>query len=213
MHILLFDNHDSFTWNLSHDLERAGADVMVARAEELPVDEKELRAFLSQFVAVVLSPGAGMPAEAPMLMAVLDFCIKNKKPVLGVCLGFQAIVEYFGGELENMREVLHGRVGRMILSEQYDKKNGLFENVQFPCEVAHYHSWVAKEEAFPQVLMVEARTEQGMILALRHKSLPISGFQFHPESVLTPDGRVMLSNWLNAFKRESLPTDVSPFQR
>jgi anthranilate synthase component 2 len=213
MHILLFDNHDSFTWNLSHDLERAGADVMVARAEELPVDEKEQRAFLSQFVAVVLSPGAGMPAEAPMLMALLDFCVKNKMPVLGVCLGFQAIVEYFGGELENMREVLHGRVGRMILSEQYDKKNGLFENVQFPCEVAHYHSWVAKEETLPQVLMVEARTEQGMILALRHKSLPISGFQFHPESVLTPDGRVMLSNWLNAFKRESLPTDVSPFQR
>ena len=199
MHILLFDNHDSFTWNLSHDLERAGADVMVARAEELPVDEKEQRAFLSQFVAVVLSPGAGMPAEAPMLMAVLDFCVKNKKPVLGVCLGFQAIVEYFGGELENMREVLHGRVGRMILSEQYDKKNGLFENVQFPCEVAHYHSWFAKEGSLPQVLMVEARTEQGMILALRHKSLPISGFQFHPESVLTPDGRVMLSNWLNRF--------------
>jgi anthranilate synthase/aminodeoxychorismate synthase-like glutamine amidotransferase len=213
MHILLFDNHDSFTWNLSHDLERAGADVMVARAEELPVGEKEQRAFLSQFVAVVLSPGAGMPAEAPMLMAVLDFCVKNKKPVLGVCLGFQAIVEYFGGELENMREVLHGRVGRMILSEQYETKNGLFENVQFPCEVAHYHSWVAKEEALPQVLMVEARTEQGMILALRHKSLPISGFQFHPESVLTPDGRVMLSNWLNALKREALTTDVLPFQR
>jgi len=213
MHILLFDNHDSFTWNLSHDLERAGADVMVARAEELPVDEKEQRAFLSQFVAVVLSPGAGMPAEAPMLMALLDFCVKNKMPVLGVCLGFQAIVEYFGGELENMREVLHGRVGRMILSEQYDKKNGLFENVQFPCEVAHYHSWVAKEEVLPQVLMVEARTEQGMILALRHKSLPISGFQFHPESVLTPDGRVMLSNWLNALKREALTTDVLPFQR
>jgi len=198
MHILLFDNHDSFTWNLSHDLERAGADVMVARAEELPVDKKEQREFLSQFVAVVLSPGAGVPAEAPMLMAVLDFFVKNKKPVLGVCLGFQAIVEYFGGELENMREVLHGRVGRMVLSEQYDMKNGLFENVQFPCEVAHYHSWVAKEGSLPQVLMVEARTEQGMILALRHKSLPISGFQFHPESVLTPDGRVMLNNWIQS---------------
>ena len=203
MRILLFDNHDSFTWNLSHDLERLGADVMVVRAEELPFDEAERSAFLSQFVAVVLSPGAGMPAEAPMLMAVLDFCVKNKMPVLGVCLGFQAIVEYFGGDLENMREVLHGRVGRMVLSEQYEKKNGLFENVPFPCEVAHYHSWVANEKALPQVLIVEARTEQGMILALRHKSLPISGFQFHPESVLTPDGRVMLSNWLNAQKRQA----------
>ena len=211
MRILLFDNHDSFTWNLSHDLERAGADVMVVRAEELPFDEAERIAFLSQFLAVVLSPGSGMPSEAPMLMAVLDFYVKNKKPVLGVCLGFQAIVEYFGGELENMREVLHGRVGRMVLSEQYDLNHGLFENINFPCEVAHYHSWVAKEDAFPQVLMVEARTEQGMIMALRHKSLPISGFQFHPESVLTPDGRVMLNNWLKELKRSSFTTGVSPF--
>jgi len=200
MRILLFDNHDSFTWNLSHDLERAGADVVVARAEELPVDAKEQSAFLSQFVAVVLSPGAGMPSEAPMLMAVLDFFVLNNKPVLGVCLGLQAIVEYFGGELENMQEVLHGRVGRLILSEHYVPDHGLFENVKFPCEVAHYHSWFANEDTFPQVLMVEARTEQGIIMALRHKSLPISGFQFHPESVLTPDGRVMLSNWLNALK-------------
>lgn len=200
MRILLFDNHDSFTWNLSHDLERAGADVLVVRAEELPFDEAERSAFLSQFMAVVLSPGSGMPSEAPMLMELLDVCVLKKKPVLGVCLGLQAIVEYFGGELENMRDVLHGRVGRMILSEEYDPKHGLFEGVNLPCEVAHYHSWFAKEDAFPQVLMVEARTEQGMIMALRHKSLPISGFQFHPESVLTPDGRVMLSNWLNALK-------------
>ena len=160
MRILLFDNHDSFTWNLSHDLERAGADVVVVRAEELPFDEAEKSAFLSQFMAVVLSPGSGMPSEAPMLMELLDVCVLKKKPVLGVCLGFQAIVEYFGGELENMRDVLHGRLGRMILSEEYDMKHGLFEGVKFPCEVAHYHSWFAKEDAFPQVLMVEARTEQ-----------------------------------------------------
>ncbi len=172
--------------------------VVVVRAEVLPVGEIEQIEFLSQFAAVVLSPGSGMPSQAPMLMEILDFFVLNNKPVLGVCLGLQAIVEYFGGELENMSEVLHGRVGRMVLSEQYDMKNGLFENVQFPCEVAHYHSWVAKEETLPQVLMVEARTEQGMILALRHKSLPISGFQFHPESVLTPDGRVMLNNWIQS---------------
>ena len=200
MHILLFDNHDSFTWNLAHDLERANADVVVVRAEELPIDKTKQREYLAQFAAVVLSPGAGMPTQAPKLMEVLDNCILNQTPVLGVCLGLQAIVEYFGGDLENMSKVLHGRVGRLVLSKDYEKKNGVFENVQFPCEVAHYHSWVAKEETLPQVLMVEARSEQGMIMAIRHKSLPISGFQFHPESVLTPDGRVMINNWLNSLK-------------
>jgi anthranilate synthase component 2 len=200
MHILLFDNHDSFTWNLSHDLERAGADVVVVRAEELPVGKIEQIEFLSQFAAVVLSPGSGMPSQAPMLMEVLDNFIVNQKPVLGVCLGLQAIVEYFGGELENMSEVLHGRVGRMVLSEDYEKKKGIFENVQFPCEIGHYHSWVAKEGSIPKVLKVEARSEQGLIMSIRHKSLPISGLQFHPESVLTQDGRLMLSNWLNSLK-------------
>ena len=200
MHILLFDNHDSFTWNLSHDLERAGADVVVVRAEELPVGKIEQIEFLSQFAAVVLSPGSGMPSQAPMLMEVLDNFIVNQKPVLGVCLGLQAIVEYFGGELENMSEVLHGRVGRMVLSEDYEKKKGIFENVQFPCEIGHYHSWVAKEGSIPKVLKVEARSEQGLIMSIRHKSLPISGLQFHPESVLTQDGRLMLSNWFNSLK-------------
>jgi anthranilate synthase component 2 len=202
MHILLFDNHDSFTWNLSHDLERAGADVVVVRAEELPVGKIEQIEFLSQFAAVVLSPGSGMPSQAPMLMEILDFFVLNNKPVLGVCLGLQAIVEYFGGELENMSEVLHGRVGRMVLSEDYEKKKGIFENVQFPCEIGHYHSWVAKEGSIPKVLKVEARSEQGLIMSIRHKSLPISGLQFHPESVLTQDGRLMLSNWLNSLNRE-----------
>lgn len=200
MHILLFDNHDSFTWNLAHDLEIGGANVTVVRADELPIDRNELSDFVAGFVAVVLSPGAGMPTQAPMLMEVLDICIVNQTPVLGVCLGLQAIVEHFGGDLENMSEVLHGRVGIMVLSKEYEKQNGIFENVQFPCEVGHYHSWIAKEETLPKVLMVEARSEQGMIMAVRHKSLPISGFQFHPESVLTPDGRVMLNNWLNSLK-------------
>jgi len=200
MHILLFDNHDSFTWNLAHDLERGGANVTVVRAEELPIDRSELSDFVSRFVAVVLSPGAGMPSQAPMLMEVLDNCIVNQKHVLGVCLGLQAIVEYFGGELENMSEVLHGRVGRIVWAKEAGQQSGVFENIQFPCEVGHYHSWVAKEEALPKVLMVEARSEQGMIMAIRHRSLPISGFQFHPESVLTPDGRVMLNNWLNSLK-------------
>jgi len=133
-------------------------------------------------------------------MEVLDNCIVNQKHVLGVCLGLQAIVEYFGGELENMSEVLHGRVGRIVWAKEAGQQSGVFENIQFPCEVGHYHSWVAKEEALPKVLMVEARSEQGMIMAIRHRSLPISGFQFHPESVLTPDGRVMLNNWLNSLK-------------
>ena len=103
-----------------------------------------------------------------------------------------------------MSEVLHGRVGRIVWAEEAGKQRGVFENVQFPCEVAHYHSWVANKETLPQVLMVEARSEQGMIMAVRHKSLPISGIQFHPESILTPDGRVMLNNWLNSLIRLNL---------
>ena len=198
MHILLFDNHDSFTWNLSHDLERAGADVVVVRAEELPVGEIEQIEFLSQFAAVVLSPGSGMPSQAPMLMEILDFFVLNNKPVLGVCLGLQAIVEYFGGELENMSEVLHGRVGRMVLSEDYEKKKGIFENVQFPCEVGHYHSWCAVEASLPSDLSVLARSDSKIILAISHISRPIVGLQFHPESILTTDGRLMLKNWVNS---------------
>jgi anthranilate synthase/aminodeoxychorismate synthase-like glutamine amidotransferase len=196
--ILLFDNQDSFTWNLSHDLERLseGLDVVVKTALELP-PASELSDFINSHDAVILSPGPGMPAEAPMLMEVLDIAIECSKPVLGICLGLQAIVEHFGGELENLEHVLHGRTTEMIWVGEGDPY-GVFENIKFPCIVGHYHSWVARDEEFPdKVLKIEARNQQGLIMAISHRTLPVSGFQFHPESILTPDGRDMLANWLD----------------
>jgi anthranilate synthase/aminodeoxychorismate synthase-like glutamine amidotransferase len=191
MNVLLFDNHDSFSWNLSHDLERAGANVVVVRPEELKI---EIDKVLEPFDAIVLSPGPGMPSDAPGLMDVLASAVKLDKPILGVCLGLQAIVEYFGGELENMNEVLHGRVGVLEIVEPCD----IFENIHSGCEVGHYHSWCAVEASLPSDLSVLARSNTKIILAISHKSRPIVGLQFHPESILTTDGRLMLKNWVNS---------------
>ena len=191
MHVLLFDNHDSFSWNLSHDLERAGANVVVVRPEELKI---EIDKVLEPFDAIVLSPGPGMPSDAPGLMDVLASAVKLDKPILGVCLGLQAIVEFFGGELENMNEVLHGRVGVLEIIEPCD----IFENIHSGCEVGHYHSWCAVEASLPSDLSVLARSNTKIILAISHKSRPIVGLQFHPESILTTEGRLMLKNWVNS---------------
>lgn len=191
MNVLLFDNHDSFSWNLSHDLERAGASVVVVRPEALKM---EIDKVLEPFDAIVLSPGPGMPSDAPGLMDVLASAVKLRKPILGVCLGLQAIVEFFGGELENMNEVLHGRVGVLEIVENCD----IFENINSGCEVGHYHSWCAVEANLPSNLSVLARSDSKIILAISHKTRPIVGLQFHPESILTTDGRLMLKNWVNS---------------
>ncbi|MBM55838.1 MAG: aminodeoxychorismate/anthranilate synthase component II [Euryarchaeota archaeon] len=200
MRILLFDNHDSFTWNLAHEIERvdANATVEVLTAEDLPIID-EVPNLISGYDAVVLSPGPGMPAEASMLMEVLDMSIESGKPILGICLGLQAIVEHYGGELDNLEEVLHGRVTKMHWVGE-GEPNGIFNRIDFPCQVGHYHSWVASEEGFPEEFIVEASNEKGLIMAIRHKFLPIRGFQFHPESILTPDGRSMLLEWLNSIR-------------
>lgn len=191
MNVLLFDNHDSFSWNLSHDLERAGANVVVVRPEAL---ERDVDKVLKPFDAIVLSPGPGMPSDAPGLMDVLTSAVRLGKPILGVCLGLQAIVEFFGGELENMNEVLHGRVGVLEIVEPCD----IFENINSGCEVGHYHSWCTVEATLPADLSVLARSHSKIVLAISHKTKPIVGLQFHPESILTIDGRLMLRNWVNS---------------
>ena len=191
MNVLLFDNHDSFSWNLSHDLERAGASVVVVRPEELKI---EIDKVLEPFDAIELSPGPGMPSDASGLMDVLASAVKLDKPILGVCLGLQAIVEFFGGELENMNKVLHGRVGVLEIVEPCD----IFENINTGCEVGHYHSWCTVEETLPSNLSVLARSDSKIVLAISHKTKPIVGLQFHPESILTTEGRLMLKNWVNS---------------
>ena len=195
MRILLFDNHDSFTWNLAHEMERVEDSLVVEvkTAEEMSLNE------VAFYDAVVLSPGPGMPSDAMMLSEVLDESLKCEKPVLGICLGLQAIVEHFGGKLENLEEVLHGRVTEMVW-EAEGEPQGIFKGINFPCQVGHYHSWVALREGFPESLMIEASNKQGLVMAVRHRTLPVSGFQFHPESILTPDGRFILKAWLESLK-------------
>ena len=200
MRIFLFDNHDSFTWNLAHAIESVDQRVVVEvkTAKQLP-SVNGVPELIKGYDAVVLSPGPGMPAKAKMLMEVLGISIDQGKPVLGICLGLQAIVEHFGGELDNLEEVLHGRVTQMVWVGEVDP-HGVFSKIEFPCIVGHYHSWVANYETLPEVLKVETSNEEGMIMAICHRTLPIRGFQFHPESILTPDGRAMLLAWLKEIK-------------
>ena len=198
MRILLFDNQDSFTWNLAHEMERVDfeVDIEVKTAQDLK-ELSNLSAFVSDYDAVIISPGPGMPSDAPLLNDILKEALDQTLPTLGICLGMQAIVEHFGGQLENLENVLHGRVSNM----DGDSKWSLFNGVSLPCQVGHYHSWVAADVGFPESeLQVKARNQQGLIMAIEHLSLPITGFQFHPESILTPDGRLMLSNWLQSLK-------------
>jgi anthranilate synthase component 2 len=203
--ILLFDNQDSFTWNLAHDLERVNDDVNVEvkTASDLKdsLNNKEkLKEFVRAFDAVVLSPGPGMPADASGLIEILEAAIELKKPLLGVCLGLQVIVEHYGGTLDNMKDVLHGRNTQISLVDN-ENPHLLFKEIQFPCDVGHYHSWVTSDKNFPEhELKVEARNEQGMIMAISHRTLPITGLQFHPESILTPDGRTILAGWLSSIR-------------
>ncbi len=200
MRILLFDNHDSFTWNLAHEIERVDKSVVVEvkTAKQLPLFN-EIPKLVKGYDAVVLSPGPGKPEKAEMLMEILDISVKEGKPILGICLGLQAIVVYFGGELDNLEEVLHGRVTQMVWIGERDAQ-GVFSNIEFPCAVGHYHSWVANDKTLPDVLKIETSNEEGMIMAISHRTLPIRGFQFHPESILTPDGRAMLLAWLQEIK-------------
>jgi len=198
MRILLLDNYDSFTWNLQHYLVRAGAQVDVHRNDAIQPMAT------TGYDGIVLSPGPGLPAEAGQLMNLITVAAAQRIPVLGVCLGMQAIAESFGAMLRNLPEVLHGQQTALTTFEP----EGLFAGVTRPTPIGHYHSWVVDEEDWPAVLQVTARNESGLPMALRHSTLPIVGIQFHPESVLTPEGDRMLRNWLEsvaAYRKQHPP--------
>ncbi|MBO4333153.1 MAG: aminodeoxychorismate/anthranilate synthase component II [Paludibacteraceae bacterium] len=184
--IVIIDNYDSFTYNLSHLVKALGADVTVYRNDQFELPQ------LEQFDKIILSPGPGIPSEAGLLLDV----IKNyagKKPILGVCLGHQAIGEAFGGKLTNLSQVYHGlQTPCNIFGNDY-----IFDGIGNICQIGRYHSWVVDKEGFPKCLEVTAESEEGFIMGLKHKDYDIHGIQFHPESVLTPDGEKMISNWLN----------------
>ncbi len=185
MRILLLDNHDSFTWNLQHILvQHAAVDVVMNDA--ISVDEA------AQYDRIVLSPGPGLPREAGILMELVHKLMPTH-PILGVCLGMQAIVEACGGTLYNQARVMHGLAVGCTPEEPCDP---LFAGLTVPFEVGLYHSWAADPGTFPKDLRITARSEQGVIMALRHRGHAVCGVQFHPESVLTPMGGAIIANWL-----------------
>lgn len=195
MKIAIIDNYDSFTYNLSHLVKELGAEVTVLRNDAFQLSD------LEEFDKIILSPGPGIPAEAGLLLDVVK-TYAGRKPMLGVCLGEQAIGEAFGAKLTNLSDVFHGVQTPVYVQNDNDAQNGqereyIFDGLPQQIPVGRYHSWVVDREQLPQCLEITATDEQGYIMALRHKTLDVHGIQFHPESVLTPDGKTMIANFIN----------------
>lgn len=186
MKVVIIDNYDSFTYNLSHLVKELGAEVTVYRNDKFEMEQ------LEAFDKIILSPGPGIPSEAGLLLDVIR-AYAGKKPVLGVCLGHQAIGESFGGQLTNLSQVYHGVATPCHITQQ----DYLFEGLPETIEVGRYHSWVVDNVGFPDCLEVTSVSDEGFIMSLRHKEFDIRGIQYHPESVLTPEGKTLLKNWLD----------------
>ena len=189
MNILIIDNYDSFTYNLAHLVEEiTGKLPDVYRNDEISLEEIE------PYEVLILSPGPGIPDEAGILKEVIKK-FTGIKPIFGVCLGLQAITEVFGGELENLSNVFHGVATEMKVTKE---DTTLFEGLPNIFKAARYHSWIASKKNFPDKLEVTAIDEDGSIMALRHKEYKIMAVQFHPESILTPDGKQIVANFINS---------------
>ncbi len=187
MKIVIIDNYDSFTYNLSHLIKEIGAEVTVIRNDQFTLNQ------LERYDKIVLSPGPGIPSEAGLLLDVIK-TYKGRKPILGVCLGHQAIGEVFGGTLENLSDVFHG-----VATEGTQFSNDyIFDSLPKRITMGRYHSWVVSRENFPTCLEVTAVSDEGQIMALKHKNYDIHGIQFHPESVLTPEGKTILRNFIES---------------
>jgi len=194
MKILVFDNYDSFTYNLVHLVEKITREkVDVYRNDQIPLENIDV------YDKIILSPGPGLPAEAGLLLPLIKKYAPYKS-ILGVCLGHQAIGESFGGKLVNLSKVYHGVASPVNIVEQKNKTNNvsadLFAGLSDGFMAGRYHSWVIDPSGFPGVLEVTATDALGHIMALRHKTYDVLGVQFHPESVLTPDGERIMRNWL-----------------
>lgn len=185
MKIVIIDNYDSFTYNLSHLLKELGAEVDVVRNDKFELKD------LEQYDKIVLSPGPGIPSEAGLLLDVIR-TYAGRKPILGVCLGHQAIGEVFGASLENLKEVYHGvQTEGTQLGNDY-----IFDGLPERVMMGRYHSWVVAKDSVPECLEVTAMSDDGEIMAMRHRQYDIHGIQFHPESVLTPEGKIIVGNFL-----------------
>ena len=185
MKIVIIDNYDSFTYNLSHLVKELGAEVTVVRNDQFALSE------LEAYDKIILSPGPGIPSEAGLLLDVIR-TYAGKKPILGVCLGHQAIGECFGAQLTNLSEVFHG-----VATEGTQFGNDpIFAGLPQRITMGRYHSWVVSKDGLPSCLEITAESDEGQIMALRHREYDIHGIQFHPESVLTPEGRKIIENFI-----------------
>ena len=185
--VLVIDNYDSFVYNLVQYLGELGADPIVHRNDEITIDD----ARSLQPDAVLLSPGPGRPEDAGILCSVIE-AFAGVVPVFGVCLGHQAIGHVFGGKVVSASELVHGKT-----SEIEHHNVGVFEGLENPLTATRYHSLIVDEDSLPSSLEITARTSDGMIMGLRHRTLDIEGVQFHPESILTTVGHQMLRNFLS----------------
>ncbi|MDN6280963.1 MAG: aminodeoxychorismate/anthranilate synthase component II [Psychroflexus sp.] len=185
--VLVIDNYDSFVYNLVHYLEEFDADVSVYRNDQIDLKSIE------HFDKILLSPGPGIPDEAGLLKTIIRE-YADRKPILGVCLGLQAIVEVYGGTLKNLEQVYHGISTPAKLIVQDDL---LFKGIPENFEIGRYHSWCSSQKV-PDILEVTAIDHSNEVMAIRHKTLPIHAVQFHPESILTAHGKQMIKNWINS---------------
>jgi anthranilate synthase component 2 len=188
MKILVFDNYDSFTYNLVQMIRQLAptAHLEVFRNDEIELEE------IKKYDKIVLSPGPGIPSESGLLLPLIKEYASTKS-ILGVCLGQQAIAQSFGGSLTNLSKVYHGIATPITLTQD----SALYKGMPTQFVVGRYHSWVVNEEDLPSDLIITSKDEDGYIMSLEHKTYDVKGVQYHPESVLTPDGTTIISNWLN----------------
>ena len=195
--ILVVDNYDSFVFNLVQYLQQLGAEVVVKRNDEVNAES------INGFDGVLLSPGPGTPEDAGACIEIVNAAIERHKPLLGVCLGHQAIGAALGGKVSRAPELLHGKT-----SQVQHNNEGVFKDLKSPFRATRYHSLAIETPSVPKELLVTATTDTGVIMGVKHKSAPIEGVQFHPESVLTEGGHQLLANWL----KSTNPTESKKFE-
>ena len=183
--ILVIDNYDSFVFNLVQYLQQLGAECTVVRNDEVEASEA------GKYDGVLISPGPGTPDKAGVSIAMINYCAENSIPLFGVCLGHQAIGEAFGATVSRAPELLHGKTSQVIHNGA-----GVLANLPSPFTATRYHSLAVERDTVPAILEITGSTESGVVMSMRHVTLPIEGVQFHPESVLTEHGHQMLANWL-----------------
>lgn len=187
--VLLIDNYDSFTYNLKDYLEQAGLNIEVVRNDDISIEDIKEKAFS----AFVLSPGPGKPSEVPILNQIIEYSIENNIPLLGICLGHQAIGEYFNLPITKADIPVHGKTDQLVV----EKSHPVFTDIPVPIHVMRYHSLIVSGE--PSNLQVVARNQAGIVMAMAHKKHPIFSMQYHPESILTTHGLQMLKNWKSTY--------------